>query len=186
VRTAIHTVYWDLLKPEVGSGQWARAQDILAIWPAPVNPDACFSAAGFDEFADQDEQWEDEWRSLIGRLLACLERFGAARVCRSAEVYEVLPTLQRWMNFLRGRPTRKRVELTIAEQIELVTQDDQFDNVLLVFGSGPYARLSAGGGHEILFVQVAEQTDSSAEDLLRQVADARPVVRKVLDWSCLT
>ena len=185
---AIRSVCWDLFKPDHCTDNWVPAQKVLAVWPSPVNADACFAAAGFTEFDDPDDQWDQEWRDLIGRSLAYLERYGSPRVRQAAQDYEPLPLLNRWLNSVLLRPTFKRVDmdLPLAGQIDVVTDDDRFWNVVVEFGAEPHALLRAGNGHTILFVQFTEQGETAAEEFLHQVAEGRPVNRRELDWSMLT
>ena len=70
----IEQLHWDAVGPTEkvpsirGPAQW------LAIWPSPVDADACFSEAGFHDFADTDDSWDSAWRSI---LRAIFEDFSA-------------------------------------------------------------------------------------------------------------
>ncbi|MBE3123248.1 MAG: hypothetical protein IMZ65_00410 [Planctomycetes bacterium] len=182
---AIQAVCWDVFRPLEGADDWAPGRDVLAVWPSPVNADACFSAAGFEEFTDPDDQYDREWQEMIAHSLDYLGRFGCPKVRRAAEVYENLPLLQRWLNRLRFLPGTRRVDLPIVEQMDLVTTDDRFGNVAVEFGQESRVLLKAGHGHPILFVQFAVPCGTAIEDFVRQVAEERPVSRRMLDWSKL-
>lgn len=52
---AIECIHW-------GSVGVRRCGDVagslLALWPEPVDFDACFEKAGFERFADSDDTWD--------------------------------------------------------------------------------------------------------------------------------
>lgn len=182
---SIHTLHWDLLQAGSAAGDWGREQPVLVTWPAPVNADACFAAAGIEDFGEPDKGWDREWLDIIKRLLSLLARHGPIHVHQFPEVCRPVSTLVRLGRILRGRLGMPRVELTVAQQVELVTTDDRFGGFAATFGANSAARLQAGGGHEVLFVQMPDQSESAIEEFLHRLAGGRPFARTRLDWSKL-
>jgi hypothetical protein len=183
MQNSIHTIYWDAFRWNSQDADWPQGEEVLAIWPAPVNADACFAEAGFTDFDDSDEQWEQEWQEMIGRLLAFLKRYGEPRAVRSPEVFLAQSALRRLASRILGRK-QPPLELSILQQITVVTQDDQFGDVLLCFGQEGKAGLWTGTGHEVLVVKGVE-SQTGRQELLADLAENRPLVHRKLDWSKL-
>jgi hypothetical protein len=49
---------------------------LCAIWPSPVDHDACFAAAGFSDLGDTDEVWDAEFAELVETTVAVLGGIG--------------------------------------------------------------------------------------------------------------
>ena len=65
---------------------------LVALWPSPVNPDACFEEAGFRDFGDNDLVWDENAGILLQRLLSVLSHWGEARLL-SRPLMTVVPWL---------------------------------------------------------------------------------------------
>jgi hypothetical protein len=65
----ITSVCWAEVPPSLTS-TWAIGAGMrLAVWPAPVDHDACLSDAGFTEFADSGARWDDELEEMTATLV---------------------------------------------------------------------------------------------------------------------
>jgi hypothetical protein len=80
----LKAIHWDEVPVALASAWCAGGGRLLAVWPAPVDHDACFLDAGFSDFADTDEEWERQVARLIDALMAGLGTCGPARM-RSGE-----------------------------------------------------------------------------------------------------
>src|SRR5437773_1481754 len=88
---SIHSLYWGIV-PNHCAPYWIdRTGTLVGLWPAPVNHDRCFSDAGFRDFADPDDHWDQDWAQIIQRLLDHLKQYGNPRLHNRDDVLEVLP-----------------------------------------------------------------------------------------------
>lgn len=162
----IERIHWDVVS--ASSGESNPYAVLVAIWPNPVDHDACFQTAGFDEFRDSDETWDADWRELIGTAIDKLLGFGAAQVITSPQVRDHC-----------GRA----LDLGILELLVLVSRDDQFAPVEVAFGDPPAVLLSAGEGHSILWLRT---TAVLAGEMLSLLQDGPfPVSQRRLIWEPL-
>src|SRR5690349_18382755 len=78
---AIARVHWGFVERR----RW-RDQDgeLFAIWPDPIDHDACFEAADFEGFADTGDGWDEDYQQLVERVVGTLARFGAPALVRDA------------------------------------------------------------------------------------------------------
>ncbi len=119
------TLHWSPLDPAQSGGTLGAGLQLLAIWPSPVNPDACFEAAGWTEFGDQDAAWEANAAAFQTRLLTALEtQFGAPQL-----LSEPLRAPRKWWSRQPAAP------LALAEQVSLPMDWDHLPDCLLAFGS---------------------------------------------------
>src|SRR5690554_6946835 len=73
-------VHWSLV-PSGDAAQLAPpGRLLLALWPAPVNHDVCFAAAGFTSFADNGEGWDKAAENLLHQVIAHLSRLGVPKL----------------------------------------------------------------------------------------------------------
>jgi hypothetical protein len=61
---------------------WDEVEGAVALWPTPVDGDACFEAAGFVEFADSNEFWDEEFEELLNRVIAFCARLSGPTIKR--------------------------------------------------------------------------------------------------------
>jgi hypothetical protein len=160
---------------------------VVALWPAPHNADACFADAGFHDFADPDDAWDEQWSRIVNCVLRELEHHGAPHILSAAEVYEYDTTsmprgILGWL--LPKRLPLKRMPLSLVEQILWVTADKRFGDVLVEFGAPTRVTLLAGRGHAILWVGWAV-ADTQPEAFVEGIAGSLPVVKTDLDWQVL-
>lgn len=148
---------------------------LFALWPAPVNDDACFRAAGFTEFGDADDAWDREAELLLGRVIDELRTRGEPCL-RSEPLVKPLP----WYRRLLSRPP----PLPLREQIEWPMHWDNLPDCIVDFGASG-ARLRTGQGHEIYWITLPAADAPSFEPAARRLAAGHPLVRTDLRWSCL-
>jgi hypothetical protein len=183
----IRQVHWDIVPRDVVVPRMDACPVVLAIWPAPVNADACFADAGFHDFADTDDEWGADWRGIVSRALARLEQNGSpsvrieAGICRGGFLSHV-SWIFSWL--LPQRLFLKPVHLPIAEQIFVVTTDDQFGEVFIEYGMPPMVRLLASGGHEVLWIGWTTP-EYVPRRFVEEIAAELPVVRTALHWCAL-
>src|SRR5690606_12844321 len=108
-------IHWSALPSDDAGDLAPPGCQSLAIWPAPVNHDACFEAAGFTLFGDNDEAWDRAAEGMLGRVIEHLSLFGAPRLV-SAPLRDDPP----W--YLR--PFRTGQELPLPQQALWPMQED--------------------------------------------------------------
>jgi hypothetical protein len=155
------------------------------MWPTPVDADACFVAAGFHEFDDSNEKWDQDWRNLVIRTLQQLGQVGTLHVRMEADVYKYDSTASiprralGW--FLADKMPLKKFPLSLVDQIITVTSDDRFGDVLVDFGEPARSCLLSGRGHAILWIGWAS-TDWTPGGFIERIAGGLPVIRTTLKW----
>jgi len=143
-----------------------------AVWPAPLDQDACFSAAGFAEFADSDAQWELDFERFVARLYSLCGRAGNAVPIGG----EHTVSKGRW-------PWRRTRVLSVEEALLFAASDDSSLPCTIRFGSPARAQLTTSDGHRVVFVQPGTAFDLG--QLVREIAAGLPIVQTDLDWSLL-
>ena len=184
----IRQLHWNVLPAEIAPQALPGYEVVVAVWPAPVDADACFRDAGFADFADSDDTWDRQWQEVIERAFRSLEPLGLARLSKGIEVYEICKSgLIRQLIEVMGlvRPPMKRVPLSVLEQVFVASDDDQFGDVLVDFGLPAKASLSAGSGHPILWVGLRGQCGLTPEILVEGLAENHPITRTSLKWEML-
>lgn len=164
------TVHWSQVPRPDGE------PPLFALWPSPVNPDACFAAAGFTDFRDADALWEAEADALLTRLLAALGEHGDPRQTSVAATRR-LP----W--YRRRFSTPEAFDL--RDQIELPLHDDNLPDCIIVFGTTGVS-LRTGSGHHIFWITLPGSSAADGQALATRVAASHPVVQTDLDWRHLT
>ncbi|MCO5129599.1 MAG: hypothetical protein M9932_03420 [Xanthobacteraceae bacterium] len=167
-------VHWSIVPIEEAGGLASPGCRLLAIWPAPVNRDACFAEAGFTLFGDNDEAWDRAAEEVLARVIAALSRFGAARLL-SKPLREKPPWYLR--AFRAGR------ELSLQQQASWPMQWDSLPPFHARFGNGG-AALRTGNGHFLLWVNLPESEPAPSE-FVGTVAESWNVVETRLRWNAL-
>jgi hypothetical protein len=176
---AIRALYWDGLP----HGDTPNDAVEYAFWPSPVDHDACFQAAGFDEFADSDDDWDNEWLDIVARAVGYLNRYGASTVQRSPEACREIER-SNWWQRLRGHqpPIVLASSLSIPEHLVLSSRYDQFGPCIASFGD---IRLRTDSGHAILWITTQLQTTFDPDEIAEVCAAGRLVSRRSLEWQYL-
>ena len=145
---------------------WADASGQLwAIWPSPVDHDACFAAAGFNEMADTDAAWDDDFSELLERLLTALKTFGEPRLVEGEYPCQ-------------GR----RVSTSLREALFAAATNDHFPPCIVSFGEPAQASVRTSDGHPILWLWTSE---ALGIDRLLTAAAGLPVREAALQWDAL-
>lgn len=167
-------IHWSEVEPPLPPALAAAAGSVVALWPAPVNADECFKAAGFSDFADHDDAWDDAAVALLDRVVARLSAFGAPAL-RSPPLLDSPP----WHRRLRGEVPAPRPLLT---QLELPMRWDSLPPCVVAFGDGG-ASLRTGEGHVILWLTLPPGVEPAG--VVADVAGGHPLSRTTLRWSAL-
>ena len=146
---------------------WADASGRLwAVWPSPVDHDACFDAAGFSEMADTDAAWHDGFSELLERLLTTFEAFGEPRLTEGEYPRQ-------------GR----RVFRSLRDALLAAATDDNFPPCVVSFGEPARASVRTSDGHPIVWLWT--DATPSIDVLLPPVAAGLPTREVALRWEVL-
>jgi len=159
-------VHWSSISPTLAVGRGWPEGTVVAVWPSPVNADACFEEAGFTEFADRGNAWHADFEQLVDLVLEHLETLGPPRVARRPYPEDPEPV---------GDIAHLIIESATASYAEDFV-------ALLEFGVGKVAALQTGSGHDVLWIWYR---DSKLQSLLDALARSWPVERRELDWDVL-
>src|SRR5262245_45668258 len=171
----IKAVCWSDVPVDLTSWWADHAGARIAIWPAPVDGDACFEAAGFTEFADTDERWDRDLRGITERLVGAMSELGSPRI-RSADepVWHPRNLAERMAALFRGLEHRPTLLDTIACSIT----NDNFAPCVVDFGEQPVATLCTSDGHSIWWVWLSASAAAQVPELLTRIAAGLPVVEQ--------
>ena len=168
-------IHWSRVPPSESRIPVARGQYLLAMWPAPVNYDECFKAAGFSNFADNDDEWDARAEDFLTRVLTELLVYGSG-VLQSAPLTKGLP----WYR----RPFQVAPTHTLINQILLPMHWDSLPACHVSFG-GNMAALRTGDGHFLLWLTLPAQGQFQLKSFLSKVAGPWPVLETHLNWRAL-
>lgn len=166
------TFYGSIPDPTHITYPLTAGQQWVAIWLSPVNPDACFAAAGWTEFGDQDAAWEADAAAFQARLLTALEaQFGAPQLLSSP-----LRAPRKWWSRQPAPP------LALSEQVSLPMAWDHLPDCLLAFGTAGVS-LRTGKGHHLYWLTLPQTVEPAA--WLSAVAGDLPLRRGAMQWAAL-
>lgn len=178
----IKAIYWDTLTT-YDSGDDQRSKHCLyAIWPSPIDADDCFIKAGFTEFTDTDDKWDADWRAIISEVISYLSLNGKAVIRQPIVPVEKNRLIDRILN---NKPKFNDVILSLVEQIELTTLEDNFPLAIVDFGNQYSLSLVTGNGHPILWILVDPKTKLHPKEIVNQIGKERKTSQRQLDWSKL-
>lgn len=170
----IERIHWGT----VGSRLWREQPgSLFALWPEPIDYDACFKQAGFECFLDSDEAWDKDFDSILNRVLAALSTHGVVTVVGDPPLWH-----QALVDRLLRRPGP---ELSLPEQLALVATDDQFAPCHVEFGSPPCAAIFVADGHPIVWIWLHETVVPTWAKTLVAISSGRDVVETTLQWEHL-
>jgi len=150
---------------------------LFALWPEPINHDACFKAAGVEQFGDPDPLWDSDLQSLNERVVSTLSGHGDPRVVSGDQPVKA--------SFLARLLERERRALDPSEHLALVMHDDQFRPCRVDFGPTPRDAALASDGHAIVWIWLHESVAETWQQVLQELAAYRDVGPKTLKWDCL-
>jgi hypothetical protein len=160
-------VYWSSIPRTLAVDRgWPEAGSVFALWPSPVNADACFEEAGFSEFAERGAAWHADFEQLVNLVIEHLEALGPPRVARKPYPQEPEPVAD--------------IAHLIIESATATYAEDFVG--LLEFGVPKAAALQTGSGHDVLWIWYR---DSRLQSLLDALARSWPIERRDLDWQVL-
>lgn len=172
METRIRALHW----ANLGTKAHPLEGQLFALWPAPVQHDRCFAAAGFTDFSDGGEAWDEDYERLIAVVLAVLGEHGQASV--HAEALEKRPGL---LERLRLR----RAEVATPLQQLLWADFDDNSPIRVAFGAPARAFVQRSDGHEILWIWLHRDLAATWPALLGRAAGDVPVVQTDLAWDHL-
>lgn len=135
------------------------------LWPAPVDHDACFAAAGFRDFADTTPAWDADFATLVANVVAYFGTNGAGYLAAG-----------------EAPPPRYASPSPLVAALVAPARDDAFPWCEVAFGVPATARIRTGAGHPlvVLWAGVLDW-----RDLLPAVAEQWPVTHRSLQWERL-
>ncbi|MDB4927765.1 MAG: hypothetical protein JWM10_249 [Myxococcaceae bacterium] len=157
----------------VGPCAWqARPGTLLALLPEPVNSDVCLQAAGYDTFADGDEEWDEDFKRLVESLLGDLTQRHGVPALHAPE--RCLPPRRGWLPVPRPKSPPA---LSPLDALASAGHDDQrLEFACAAFGAARSAALFTSDGHCLLWVWFA--ANSEVDELVAVVR------RAVASWPC--
>ncbi|NDY92501.1 hypothetical protein [Ideonella livida] len=185
---------------EVPAAQWpgplVPGATGLALWPAPVNPDACFEAAGFTDFGAADPAWESEAEAWLDRLLALLAQDGPPALQGPAPLMQPAERSwwrQAWRALATGWLRRAPESVLVADPVSVLPLSTQLWECLHWDGLPPCevafgragTRLQARDGHLLAWVALAPDSTWTPEALVQAAAGEAPLHQTPLQWTAL-
>jgi hypothetical protein len=169
-------IHWSTVDPSLTPSLAPGDVRLVAVWPAPVNDDACFRQAGFTDFADADEAWDREADAFLQRAVDELSRYGPPRIREAAQ------PRRSWRQRLFG--VRAPVP-DLLETIRAPTDWDHLPDAVIDFGAAG-ATLRTGGGHLLLWITLPDaEMDAFVADSMPRIAAPHPLIRTDLAWEHL-
>jgi hypothetical protein len=175
VTTSSFAIHWSLVQSAPAALNVRDGFRLVALWPSPVDHDACFRDAGFTEFADNDDAWAVRADELLDRLLAELAVHGEPRLATQA-IQRPAP----WFLRLFRRPK----DVCLREQISLAIRWDSLPACVVAFGSGGVT-LHAGNGHHIFWLTLPPDDQLDVDVFMNRVGGNDRLVRTSLRWEFL-
>ena len=175
--SAFHGICWDAPEPGLTRLPALPGAQGLAFWPTPIDADSCFAEAGFTEFEDSDDAWDDDFERL-GALLVETVAAGAG----PAQPLPPPPPERSWFGLRRiVRPAPSALEALLA-----AADDDNRGLVTVTFGDPARAALSTADGHPIWWLHAPPQAGGLADAVRAACAARYPVARRPLPWGTLS
>ena len=158
----IRKIHWDNVAPSVAPDWFSPGDHVVAIWPSPVDHDACFRYAGFEDFDDSDDRWDADFEAVCERLLGVLENTLGTPIIRSEN------------DFAAPRAP------TFLQRMLAPTENDNFHDFVADFG---LCRLRTGMGHPLIWLSWPKTIEFSVADILNAIAKSIPTTERHLDWT---
>jgi len=165
----IRSLNWSLPSPGLVHWWGPAGGTLLAIWPSPINGDACFTKAGFTDFDDDDldEAWDADFENLTSSLVRRLSSFGTTVLRYGSSVLQTDQTIEEALLETTGKDTQICVPPCIVD-----------------FGDPPRASLCTSDEHRIWWVKISDGL-VGVEAFLQELAGLRPLVRRDIDFAIL-
>jgi len=178
----INKIHWDQIDPALSVFGIDSGFAVFAIWPEPVDHDACLREAGFSAFADIGVD-DPGFHSMAERLWNALAAFGAPRrksgdaAGRSFDLWESLLTT------LGLRPRAR--EASLLDCLVIPAENDQFPPRVIDFGNPSQATVVTSDGHPIFWLGLSPASKGNRDEIVRAMGDGRPCEQTKLDWKKL-
>lgn len=177
-----HSIHWD----RTHDSDWAPAPGAsFAIWPGPIDGDACFEESGFTDFEDSDDAWDADITALNTALVGALASICGESRLVTAAVPLTRPNLKDWWRSLvRGTAPPQP---THEERLEAATRHDGFPPCILEFGEPPTAAVRTSDGHPLwhVWLGLGSESESLISRVLVVLAQGTPIVQTTLSWAIL-
>jgi hypothetical protein len=148
----IDRLHWDTVVTSPANAAPNREKRWLAIWPSPIDADACFADAGFSQFTDTDGAWDQQWRSIIADAISGLSAYGPPTIRHPIVPVTETSLIER----LCGASQYRDIRLSLIEQVMLASMDDQYPPAIVGFGNPPQITLTTCDGHPVLWMCYTE------------------------------
>ncbi len=151
---------------------------LFAVVPGPVDHDACFNAAGFNDFDDSDDEWDQDLHTFIDHILKGLETMGNMSI-RALDKPKYRRSL---IERLMGKP---ELIATTTSSLFCVATDDQFNGAIIDFGTPSKCTLHISNGHPIIWLSCKEKNliESTIGDIIEKLRFKKQDID--IDWSLL-
>ncbi|MDD4930160.1 MAG: hypothetical protein PHP85_12910 [Gallionella sp.] len=159
-------------------GRYPSGWQVYALWPAPVNDDECFKAAGFFDFQSMDENyseayWDEQAEILQQRLVEVFVGLG-----KPALLSKPLCAGRRLLNFWTScKP------LPLSDQLNWPALDDNLPQAVVRFGE--LAEVRTGNGHRLYWIALSPDCPLNFTGILLVLAKGWPRRCVQLDWTRL-
>lgn len=168
-------IHWSVVDANVARALAPSGHQLLAVWPAPVNHDACFAEAGFTEFGDNEPDWHGAAEGVLFRVIQELEAYGEASLV-STPLFTSVP----WYY----RRFKTPIQLSLLQQAVQPMHWDSLPQFHARFGSGSVA-LRTGNGHFLFWLTLPAASQAEVEALVSRAALSWPVANTTLDFAGL-
>jgi hypothetical protein len=159
-------------------GTFPVGWQVIALWPAPVNDDACFHAAGFHEMQSEAEGYsESYWDAQADRLHSLIVQT-LSKLDESSLLSFPLTVQRPWFRFWQ-----EPIWLPLEAQLEGPILNDNLPDCMVRFGTS--AGIRTGSGHRLYWLGFAPQGRFQLPDLLSLISAEWKVRHIRLDWSAL-
>jgi hypothetical protein len=159
----IERIQWMAL----GEWCWRETSGVaVAVWPSPVDDDACLRRAGIADFADSNAAWEADFAMLLDDVVSLLSRFGVAQV----HGVEPVPTSLSDRLLRRNTPPSEP-----AWRLALAAGDDQFGTCDVELGNPVRAVVCTSDGHPIIWIWTDAQIETGWPKYLAPLTRGRPL-----------
>ncbi len=171
----IQRIYWDRLPdgayPTLNlPNGWAS----FVVWPAPMNPDECWSKLGFTDFDYEDkcdlEVWDLHWRKFLLRLVQFLNP------------QEPTPAPRSFWSRISG-PSFPLSSKEIVAELFKRGEDDTLPLAPFRLGDGAY--VCADCGHHALWIGTNPELGEKFISAMPDLFDGLPIQKLTLKWDQL-
>ena len=177
----IERLHWDAVVVSTDIDPSNRAMGWLAIWPSPIDADACFADAGFSQFTDTDDAWDQQWRSIVADAISDLSTFGTPAIRRRIVPVTKTSLMERFC----GAPRHRDVHLTLIDQVVLASEDDNYPPAIVDFGNSRRITLVACDGHPVLWIRYNGQMAPFDRERNAKAWHDHEFTQFELNWSSL-